>query len=418
MKRIILLVTGILFSINSYLQTCDTAAVYANETSNAVCFDTIGNVLKCYSNNWPDHNDGYNSPFTLEAGDYEYSMCLVPDTAASFTPLYEATETTAGCTWTYAFGVGTNGVKYDPNSAEYFVTSGGSNNINWHKEARYMFAGNFGENGGHLNPFGEYHYHDVPADYFQNDLGINGSAHSPIVGFAADGFPIYYKYVYTNAMDAQSPIIGVESGYTLKTGTRPGDGNSAPDGAYTGLYYEDYEYSPSTLDECNGRYGVTPDFPQGTYYYVLTDSYPYIPRCFKGTFVDHSYRVGPGASCPESTASADCAAPIYGCMDPFANNYNSSANISDGTCTYPASIIELEPSKLKIAPNPSGGIFTITHDLEIKEVRIVNAIGEVIYYVSSPSFQIEIDLENAQAGVYFIHVTTAEGEELSKLIID
>lgn len=318
---------------------CDTASIYADTSHNQVCFDTVGNVLKCYSNNYPDHEDSYNSPFTVAASEEEYYMCLYPDTAEHFTPLYEETETSVGCTYTYAFGVSTNGVKYDPSSAEFFVDSSGADNIEWHVEARYIFSGSFGNNGGHLNPFGEYHYHDVPADYFADTLGITGNTHSPIVGYAADGFPIYYKYVYEDPTDTSSNIVAMSSGYSLKSGTRPGDGYTAPNGAYTGLYYEDYEYAADTLDSCNGRFGITPDYPNGTYYYVLTDNYPYIPRCFKGTVLDNSYRVGPAASCPASTASSSCDTAsaftaISGCTDPFSCNYNPSATVNDGSCYY------------------------------------------------------------------------------------
>ena len=344
--------------------TCDTATIYATTSSNAVCFDTtFSKVLNCYSNNYPDHTDSYNSPFTLTATEDLYSMCLYPDTSATFTPLYEVVETTVGCTDTYTFGVGLNGVKYDPSSAEYFEHTGtGANNLDWHVEARYLFAANFGNNGGHLNPFGDYHYHDVPADYFEFDLGIDGSSHSPIIGYAADGFPMYYKYAYTDAMDSGSGITAFESGYTLKTGTRPGDGVSAPDGAYTGLYYEDYEFAAGDLDECNGRYGVTPEFPGGTYYYVLTDSYPYIPRCFKGTVVDNTFLVGPGAACPASTADTDCSASaaVSGCTDPFSCNYNALATIDDGSCYYNYEYETLTVTSCPDYAAPSGTVYTMT----------------------------------------------------------
>jgi len=48
------------------------------------------------------------------------------------------------------------------------------------------------------------------------------------------------------------------------------------------------------LDEANGRFGVTPEFPQGTYHYVLTDDFPFIPRQFKGTPDSSFFRHGPG----------------------------------------------------------------------------------------------------------------------------
>ena len=64
---------------------------------------------------------------------------------------------------------------------------------------------------------------------------------------------------------------------------------------------QDYEYSAGlgNLDECNGRSGVTPEFPNGTYHYVLTDTFPYIPRCFRGT-PDPSFARGrPGGGAGE-----------------------------------------------------------------------------------------------------------------------
>ncbi|WP_299472258.1 YHYH protein [uncultured Roseibium sp.] len=66
-------------------------------------------------------------------------------------------------------------------------------------------------------------------------------------------------------------------GYTLKTGNRPsGDGN--PGGAYNGLYRSNYEFTGAgDLDECNGM------TVNGAYAYYVTDSYPWIVACLKGT---------------------------------------------------------------------------------------------------------------------------------------
>ena len=51
-----------------------------------------------------------------------------------------------------------------------------------------------------------------------------------------------------------------------------------------GTFTQDYEYVAGSgdLDECNGRTGVTPEFPKGIYHYYATDSYPYLQRCVKG----------------------------------------------------------------------------------------------------------------------------------------
>ena len=54
----------------------------------------------------------------------------------------------------------------------------------------------------------------------------------------------------------------------------------APLGTFDGDHV--YVAGSGDLDDCNGRTGVTPEFPHGTYYYIITDSYPYIGRCLKG----------------------------------------------------------------------------------------------------------------------------------------
>ena len=106
-----------------------------------------------------------------------------------------------------------------------------------------------------------------------------------LIGYAADGFPIYYKYGYTNPTDSGMGVSIMTSSYQLKSGCRPGDGVTAPCGVYDGIYSNDYEYiaGSGTLDEANGRTGVTPEFPDGTYYYIITDEFPGVPRMFRGT---------------------------------------------------------------------------------------------------------------------------------------
>jgi hypothetical protein len=73
----------------------------------------------------------------------------------------------------------------------------------------------------------------------------------------------------------------MHSSYRLKNGTRP----NGPGGAYDGKFTADYEYVKGSgdLDECNGRFGVTPEFPQGTYHYYITDEFPWISRFWRGT---------------------------------------------------------------------------------------------------------------------------------------
>jgi hypothetical protein len=69
-----------------------------------------------------------------------------------------------------------------------------------------------------------------------------------------------------------------------------------------GTFAQDYHYVAGSgdLDECNGRTGVTPEFPAGTYFYLITDGYPYVPRCVKGNpaMVEDGPPGGPGGRGP------------------------------------------------------------------------------------------------------------------------
>ncbi|MEZ0276832.1 MAG: YHYH protein, partial [Roseimicrobium sp.] len=118
-----------------------------------------------------------------------------------------------------------------------------------------------------------------------------------LIGWAADGFPIYTDFGHTNASDTSSPLKKMRSSYQLKKSTRDGGPGGKPDGRFT----SDFEYVPDSgdLDECNGRTGVTPEFPQGTYYYCITENFPWISRLWHGT-PDPSFikQRGPGPGPP------------------------------------------------------------------------------------------------------------------------
>ncbi len=295
--------------------SCNVAEIFANDSTNAVCFEEVGAVRYCYTNNIPGHEYGpWGGNATIEGQDFSYSMCLYPEIGTTSVPLIED-PTSQGCGNGIVFGTSIQGVNYSPFARLYWVNPNtNEENLDWHIEAEFILGqGGFDLNGGHVNAVHRYHYHTAALDYFTNDLNIDGSTHSPVVGYAADGFPIYYKYLYTDANNANSGITAFESSYSLKSGTRPGDGITAPDGIYNGLYLEDYEYidAQSILDECGMRYGITPEYPEGTYYYVLTDNWPSIPRCLKGLHIDNSFRLG--QTCPSSTAAEDCSTPSGGC---------------------------------------------------------------------------------------------------------
>ncbi|MFM8395440.1 MAG: YHYH protein, partial [Acidobacteriota bacterium] len=113
---------------------------------------------------------------------------------------------------------------------------------------------------------------------------IGGSGHhSPIIGFAFDGYPIYGPWGYQNP-DGSGGLRRMRSGYRrreisnreeLPDGTRLTPGQRGPDVDQEyplGSFVEDYHFSPGRgdLDRFNGRWTVTPEYPQGTYAYFLT----------------------------------------------------------------------------------------------------------------------------------------------------
>ncbi|HBE70497.1 MAG TPA: hypothetical protein DDW52_20300, partial [Planctomycetaceae bacterium] len=134
----------------------------------------------------------------------------------------------------------------------------------------------------HVQPTGKYHYHGLPTGLLDS-VKLNPKEHSPLIGWAADGFPIYAVYGYSDAKDAESDVKKLTSSYRLKAGDRPG--GNAPSGKYDGTFVRDYAYVKGSgdLDECNGWFTVTPDFPEGTYAYFLTEEWPVVPRSYRGT---------------------------------------------------------------------------------------------------------------------------------------
>ena len=157
---------------------------------------------------------------------------------------------------------------------------------------------------------GNYHHHQNPSAFKLDETVISTvcnlydadglyvidkTNHSPLLGFAYDGFPIYGAYGYKNA-DGSGGVARMKSSYQLRnisTRTHYANGTDVIDGPAVnttfplGYFREDYEYvdHPSDseyLDEHNGRQCVTPEYPEGTYAYFCTvdeshnSVYPYV----------------------------------------------------------------------------------------------------------------------------------------------
>lgn len=290
------------FAAVLFLTACQKEAVDCNptntlDTSRGACGESLtaasaysesvsGTTRTITANSIPNHLvglfgsvNGSLNPNAISVQNERYTITTTPVAAASKTELLSNVGPKA------AFGVLMNGVELDPIAAEPWPHEGimaANVNWTWNLEATNVQIG-LDCNNAHVQPTGKYHYHGSPTLYLDG-LNISSTTMTQ-VGWAADGFPVYYKYGYSDAQDNNSAVVTLTSSYQLKTGERPGDGTDGPCGTYNGVYSNDYEYVSTLgmLDECNGRTGVTPEFPGGTYYYVITDEFPSIPRCLLGT---------------------------------------------------------------------------------------------------------------------------------------
>ena len=254
---------------------------YALSTNVRIYFDGPYRVID--SNGIPNHPTGQfpnaENPNTISEQSYKFRMPKEPAAAQSTTHMFMA-----------PFGVAVNGIPFDPGANEFWNRD---RNSGWQYEPMFHHSLGLDQSNAHVQPNGAYHYHGIPTGL------LDRLAQSPkpvLIGYAADGFPMYAPFGYRDANNNRSSMTKLRSSYRLKEGTRP----SGPGGRYDGSFVQDYEYVPKLgdLDQCNGRFGVTSEYPKGIYHYVVTDAFPFIPREWKGTpdesFQRHGHTGRPG----------------------------------------------------------------------------------------------------------------------------
>ncbi len=195
-----------------------------------------------------------------------------------------------------------------------FAQPGGGGGVRgdgiWRRDAVFGEIYSLDNCFGHQPPSGEYHYHANPvclrasvddnielvrtkrtgSTYREKATGLK---HSPILGWSYDGYPVYGPYAYAEPNNPSSGIRRVRSGFRLRTMTtrttlpawslsvHPGVSETLAASQYgppvstqfpMGRYLEDWEHVSTIgdLDQYNGRTGVTPEFPSGTYAYFVT----------------------------------------------------------------------------------------------------------------------------------------------------
>ena len=174
-----------------------------------------------------------------------------------------------------------------------------------------------------------------------DSFGDTGNGHSPIIGWAYDGNPIYGPYGYSDPNDDNSAVRILNSGYVLD----PSNITNRPTGFSNGFFVEDHKFTNAgDLDVHNGRYGRTPEYPNGTYAYFvgistnsLLPSFPY--------FIGESYRSNPSTenfNINQNTFDFDNSSLIrnsypYKVSDKFADN---DFIIESNEITTQSSIVE------------------------------------------------------------------------------
>jgi hypothetical protein len=244
-----------------------------------------GSECVLVSNSIPNHdfNDA-TAAFATQVSEVsaEFRIPTQPAFASTATPISLATDN----------AVFLNGVKLDLLAAGCFGVGDGNIGCNdieqpWRYDPMSPLT-MFGTdaNNAHPQPDGTYHYHGNPKALFDQ----NAMSESPVIGFAADGFPIFGSYI-----DDNGQIRAVTSSFQLLSGSRPSSADD-PGGTYDGTFVDDHEYVPGSgdLDECNGM------MRDGSYGYYVTDAYPWVLACFKGT-PDSSFDKAGGGGGPPPT---------------------------------------------------------------------------------------------------------------------
>lgn len=287
----------------------------------------------------------------------------------------------------------------------------------WNRDAILAERGGFDCAKAHP-AMGNYHHHQNPSA-FNLDLvvisticnlynadglyAIDSTVHSPLIGFAYDGFPIYGAYGYQN-VNGTGGIVRMKSSYSLNTGTTRALGPNVSITYPLGYFREDYHYTatsagtPDYLDEHNGRFCITPEYPSGIYCYFCTvdanwnSTYPYV--------------VGP------TFYGTKVAAKV--------------TSVPSGTTTYTSTVgipsIDLNAAQINVFPNPTSELLIIQLidiNKENLKVELFDISGKLIETTSllQGSTIAYFDTKTLYSGQYLVKISNSNVVTTKKVVI-
>ncbi|MCB9183192.1 MAG: YHYH protein [Flavobacteriales bacterium] len=280
----------------------------------------------------------------------------------------------------------------------------------WNRDAKVFEGVSFDQCLGHPAPNGEYHHHVSPACLYDQ---LDEIAHSDLIGFAFDGYPIYGAHGYLNA-DGSGGVARMRSSYQLRSiaqrTTLPDDtvlsaGQYGPaiGGQYPlGAFLEDYEYVAGSgdLDEHNGRICVTPDYPDGTYAYFVTLDEAYEPA--------FPYVLGP-------TYYGSVAQGNTGPMSGH-NTIPGSAVLYDPLSTALHDAAPAAPFSLY--PNPATSSVAINAAAAIARVEVVDGAGRPVRVIAGRGAAVlRVPVEDLSPGTYIMRIAFSDGSLVSTAIV-
>ncbi len=290
-------------------------------------------------------------------------------------------------------------------------------NQDWNRDAIPAEMAGFDCSKGHPAN-GNYHHHQNPSAFKLDKVVlsticnlydadglyvIDSNSHSPLIGFAYDGFPIYGAYAYADT-NGTGAITRMKSGYELTSATTRTNGPAVNATYFNGYFKEDYVFvahpsDVSYLDEHNGRWCKTPEYPNGTYAYFAT-----VDENFNSAY---PYAVGP---------------TFYGVYS------NASATaVPSGTTTYTSTVgideNEFNNLNITVFPNPASDLIAIQFNDLVEydySISLYDMNGKLLKEKSINKGQTiaYFDLETVYAGVYLVKISNENNLKTFRVVVE